>query len=161
MAIVKSSSRFAKKQAPTSGAHAVHPRKASGSKKPCGSAKASPSKSRRKSSSKLAAKYSSLKSRQTAVQNMKSSIWAALQRINDALITHAEMGNLPTAKELFNFAGVYGVPMPEDENAATAAVPSKEPGTEAAEAAPVHPIDLFFKKIGVEASTAEPESEVA
>jgi hypothetical protein len=49
--------------------------------------------------------------------------------------------------------------LPDDENAAAAALPVPAPGTEEAAAQPaqVHPIDLFFDKIGVPPSTAEPE----
>jgi hypothetical protein len=110
---------------------------------------------------KSSASYSSLKARQMTVERLKRSIWASLQKINEAIINNATSGNLAAAKELFNFAGVYSLPTPDDEEAVAAqlAVPASPAATP--EPASVHPIDLFFKKLGVEPSTAEPEPEIA
>lgn len=156
MPFVKSSKRLGKKQ--------THPT----AKKPAakkaakpGSATGGPSKSNKKHARSSAA-FSSLKAKQMTVDRMKRTIWASLLKINEAIINAATSGNLASAKELFHFAGVYSLPNPDEENAAVAPVPaavSEAPAV--AEPAPVHPIDLFFKKIGVEPSCAEPEPEAA
>jgi hypothetical protein len=160
MALVKSSRGFGKKQSPASGSRSTATRKLMAGKKAKSGAKQAV-KSHAKSG-RSSAKFSSLKSRQMTVESLKRSIWASLHRITDALIVAASTGNLATAKELFHFAGVYSLPTPE-ENAATAPAPAatEEAATPRAEAGMVHPIDLFFKKIGVEPSTREPEAEVA
>jgi hypothetical protein len=115
---------------------------------------------------KAAAKCSSLKAKQLIVDKVKRLIWSSLQPITEAIIIHAETGNLAAAKELFDFAGVYALPMPDDENVAAGAAPVPVPAaitqTPAAKPALVHPIDLFFDKVGVPPSTAtKPETEVA
>lgn len=165
MALVKSSGRFGKKQAPVSGSHSAASRKSMAAKKAKSGSKSALARSHGKSG-RSSAKFSSLKSRQMTVEGVKRSIWASLHRITEALINAASTGNLATAKELFHFAGVYSLPISDDENAAAAAapVPSPAPETPAApsgEQGIVHPIDLFFKKIGVEPSNGPPQSEVA
>ena len=165
MALVKSSIRFGKKQASASGSRSAAFRKSITAKKAKSGSKSAAKKSHAKSS-RSSAKFSSLKSRQMTVESLKRSIWASLHRITEALINAASTGNLATAKELFHFAGVYSLPLPEDENAAAAAVPVPVPTPEtaaaaSAEAGVVHPIDAFFKRIGLEPSTGEPEPEVA
>lgn len=162
MALVKSSRSFGKKQASAPGPRSAASRKSIAAKKAKSGTKSPTAKSHTKGG-RSAAKYSSLKSRQMTVESARRSIWASLHRITEALITAASTGNLATAKELFHFAGVYGLPAPEDENAASAPAPAatEEPAAPSAEPGIVHPIDLFFKKIGVEPSTREPESEVA
>lgn len=161
MALVKSSRGFGKKQAQASGSRSAASRKSMAAKKAKRGVKAS-AKSQAKSS-RSSAKFSSLKSRQMTVESARRAVWASLHRITEALITAASTGNLATAKELFNFAGVYALPVPEDENAATAQAPAPAAEMDAPGAQPgiVHPIDLFFKKIGVEPSTGQPEAEVA
>jgi hypothetical protein len=159
MALVKNSRGFGKKQAPISAARSAASRKSPVAKK----AKNGTKPSARSRSSRSAAKFSSLKSKQMTVESLKRLIWASLHRITDALIVAASTGNLATAKELFHFAGVYSLPMPEDENAvaAPAPAPTAEQAAPGAEPGIVHPIDLFFKKIGIEPSIGQPESEVA
>jgi hypothetical protein len=156
MPFVKSCNRFGKKQtAPTV--------KKTGAKKTAKkvSAAGESSKSKKKRGRSTQA-FSSLKAKQLTVERMKRAIWAALLKINEAIINAASNGNLASAKELFHFAGVYSLPNPDEENAAVAAMPMYGGETATvAEPAQVHPIDLFFKKIGVEPSCAEPESEVA
>jgi|HubBroStandDraft_6_1064221.scaffolds.fasta_scaffold1302561_2 hypothetical protein len=159
MALAKSSSRFGKKPAavaaPQKGA-AKKPQTANKGKsaKPAGS-----KSSKSKKSSKSSAKYASLKAKQITVDRLKRTVWASAQKITEAIISAASSGNLAAAKELFALAGLYDIPLPDDENAAAAALPVPAPGTEEAAAQPaqVHPIDLFFDKIGVPPSTAEPE----
>ena len=160
MSVVKTSSRFGKKQAPTS-APRGSARKTAGKKAKAG-AKTGGTKLP-KNNSKGSAKYSSLKSKQMVVENAKRSIWGSIQAITDALINNAERGNLSTAKELFDFAGVYSLTEPEDENAAAASQPVTSPAVEVVTAEPVkvHPIDLFLNKLGVQPSTALPDSDVA
>jgi len=154
MSVTKSSNRLGKK--------AAAPRTASGKKlaKKGSKAAAGPSKGNKKSR-KSSPGHTSLKAKQMTVERLKRSIWASLQEINEAIINNATRGNLAAAKELFDFAGVYSLPSPEEEEAVAAqvALPASQPA--AAGAAQVHPIDMFFKKIGVEPSTAEPEPEIA
>jgi hypothetical protein len=161
MPLVKSHNRLARKQATTLSHRGSVERKVAAGKKTSSSAN-SPKSGARKS--RPSAKFSSLKSRQTALENAKRSVWASLHSITEALIRAANMGNLATAKELFNFAGVYSLPAPEDECAvATVATlaPASDITVPKTEPAMVHPIDLFFKRIGVEPSTAEAEPEAA
>ncbi len=99
---VKTLSRFRKKQAPTNIPRGSARKPAAGNTKP--RTKSVGNKSQ-KNSSKSSAKYSSLKSKQMAVESAKRSIWASMQDITNALINHATTGNLSTAKELFDFAG--------------------------------------------------------
>ena len=155
MPLVKNSKRSGKKQASP-------PAKKSAAKK---TAKAGPAGGRSKSNKKHAkssAAFSSLKAKQMTVERMKRTIWASLLKINEAIINAASNGNLASAKELFHFAGVYSLPNPDEENANVAALPARAgESVTVAEPAPVHPIDLFFKKIGVEPSCEEPEPEAA
>ncbi len=161
MALVKRSNRFGKKQPPTFRDRGGSVKKtASGNKTKSGVKSPAKPGSRR---NRPSAKFSSLKSRQLTVESAKRSVWASLHKIMESLIQVASSGNLATAKELFNFAGVYQLPAPEDECAVAAAAPAPAAQTiaTAAEPAMVHPIDLFFRKIGVEPSTGEPEPEAA
>lgn len=162
MPLVKNSGRFVKKPALSgAAARSAALKKSNAPKKPKPGSKSSGEKPRKPSRS--AAKFSSVKSRQAALEKVKCSIWAALQTITEELIKNANTGNLSTAKELFNLAGVYSLPTPDDEEAAAVALAGPVAVAEptAADAVTVHPIDLFFKKIGVEPSTGEPEPEVA
>lgn len=160
MSVVKTSSRFGKKQALTSATRGSA-KKAVSNKAKAG-AKTGGTKPQ-KNNSKSSAKYSSLKSKQMVVENAKRSIWGSIQAITNALINNAERGNLSTAKELFDFAGVYSLIEPEEENAAAASQPVSTPASDAVPVEPVkiHPIDMFLNKIGVQPSTALPESDVA
>ena len=155
MPFVKSSKRFVRKQAQPSAKKTVAKKTA---KKPVTAVDSKSNRKRTKSS----APFSSLKSKQLTVEKMKRAIWESLLKINGAIINAASNGNLASAKELFQFAGVYALPDPDEENAAALALPARTVAPEApSEPAPVHPIDLFFKKIGVEPSCLEPEPEVA
>jgi hypothetical protein len=159
MAVVKNSTRIGKKQVSTTAARESFKKPAGNKAK--GSLKLNRSKSQ-KAAGKPSAKFSSLKSKQMAVENAKRTIWASMQKITNALINNASNGNLSTAKELFDFAGVYSLAEPEDENAAVVAQPAPAAGQQTvAEPAKVHPIDLFLDKLGIPPSTAQPESEAA
>jgi hypothetical protein len=65
------------------------------------------------------AAFSTLKSRQQAVERAKLQIWRHLQEINGAIIKLAESGSYLAAKTLFDFAGLYTLPL-EEETAASA-----------------------------------------
>jgi len=67
---------------------------------------------------KSAAAFCSLKSRQLVVERLKRAIWARAMQINNAIVSLAVAGNLNAARALFDFAGVYSLPM-DDEAAAT------------------------------------------
>lgn len=160
MALIRSSRGSGKKQLPAAGSHSAASKKSLAAKKAGGT---KPSAKSRAKSSRSSAKYSSLKSRQMTVESARRAVWASLHRITESLITAACTGNLATAKELFHFAGVYSLPVPEDENAVAAPAPAPiaEAPAPSAEPGIVHPIDLFFKKIGVEPSTMPSEAEAA
>jgi hypothetical protein len=153
MPLVKSSKRPGKKQSPPS------------VKKPAAKNPAKPASGSSKSNqkrTKSSPAYGSLKSRQMTVERMKRAIWASLLKINDAIIAAATSGNLASARELFHLAGVYSLPNPDEENAVAAAPPvAPDAGATSPEPAQVHPIDMFFKRIGIEPSCEEPVPEAA
>ena len=104
---------------------------------------------------------SSLKSRQRIVERVKHAIWAKVLEINDAIINLALCGNYNAAKALFDFAGVYTLPMPEDE---AAAAPQSQSAllSAAAENPETHnPMEAFFRSIGVEPPIDEPAQGLA
>jgi hypothetical protein len=109
---------------------------------------------------KKARKFSSLKSRQRIVERVKRAIWASVLDINDAIINLALCGNYNAAKALFDFAGVYTLPGPEESVAAREAVSERKAEAE-------DPIDAFFKSIGVSKSVGvdpaggDPQPEAA
>ena len=105
--------------------------------------------------------YSSLRSRQILLEKLRRQIWAAAADVNQALIAEAKKGNLPIAKALFDFAGVYSLPEPSEE-AAAAPLPVREvPEPEEAQAQgpvigeDVDPVDAFFCSIGMAPSAEE------
>lgn len=102
--------------------------------------------------------FTSLKSRQRIVERVKRAIWAKVLEINDAIINLALCGNYSAAKALFDFAGVYSLPMP-DGDAAAFLQPDSAPATSlAANTAPHDPVQAFFRSIGVEPPIDEPAS---
>ncbi len=109
---------------------------------------------------KNAAAYSSLKSRQMLVDRVKRDIWASVLQINEAIINLALAGNFNAAKALFDFAGVYSLPDPDDENGNDEAAPAAR-AEQASSTAASDPIDAFFRSIGVRPSCAEPEPGTA
>jgi len=155
MPFTKSSSLIGKKQAPMPGPSSAVYKKIVSEKKAVaahGAAGKSSSKAGRKRPRSTAA-FSSLKTRQMLVERIKREIWASVLKINDAVIKLALAGNFNAAKALFDFAGVYSLPEPEDENA-NAAVLAGSPQPESAEAS--DPVDAFFRSIGMPASCSEP-----
>jgi hypothetical protein len=105
---------------------------------------------------KSGAAYSSVKARQALVERVKRQIWAAVTEINEAIIALAKAGNFNAAKALFDFAGVYSLPVPGDEATKTAAdvAPSAEGQPQE------DPVDTFFRSIGI-ARDSEPEPATA
>jgi hypothetical protein len=104
--------------------------------------------------------FSSLKSRQRIVERVKRAIWASVLKINEAIISLALAGNYNAAKTLFDFAGVYTLPVPEDGNPSAASASASSPAA-AADAAPANPIESFFRSIGVAPPCDEPEPDIA
>ena len=105
---------------------------------------------------KVSRAFSSLKARQRIVEQVKCAIWARVREINDAIINLALAGNYQAAKALFDFAGVYSLPIGDDEPTASAAAPAS-----AAATAPPNPIDSFFRSIGVAPPCDEPDPDMA
>jgi len=103
-----------------------------------------------KSSKKSAGSFASLKSRQRIVERVKRAIWASVLEINDAIINLALCGNYNAARALFDFAGVYSLPAPENDGPAAASVAAATVPPASAEVAAHDPIDAFFRSIGVE-----------
>jgi len=103
-------------------------------------------------SSKPSKSFTSLRSRQRIVEEVKRAIWAKVREINDSIINLALAGNYLAAKALFDFAGVYSLPSPEQEPPAPA-LAAADPATTAAPADDtelINPINAFFRSIGVE-----------
>jgi len=107
---------------------------------------------------KVSKAFSSLRSRQRIVEQVKRAIWARVREINDSIINLALAGNYLAAKALFDFAGVYSLPAPDDQPstpapAVAATAPVEDPDFN-------NPINAFFRSIGVEPPTSGP-SELA
>jgi hypothetical protein len=105
--------------------------------------------------------FSSLKSRQRIVERVKRAIWAKVLEINDAIINLALCGNYSAAKALFDFAGVYALPTPDDEAAPAAQSQPTLLAPAAESPAAPNPIDAFFRSIGVEPPIDEPAPGLA
>jgi hypothetical protein len=154
MALLKSFPPGGKKQAPMPGPNGAAYKKIVAAKK---NAKATGNGGNKPAADSGAA-YSSLKSRQMLVERVKRQIWASVLKINDAIISLALAGNFNAAKALFDFAGVYSLPEPQNENPHVAPV-----GVAVAPAAmgdAPDPVETFFRSIGVEPPDAQPESSV-
>ncbi len=158
MAFLKSFPGGGKKQAPVPGPNSAAFKKIVAAKKAAAKAGAGGKHASGKSAKKRAratSAFSSLKSRQMLVERIKREIWASVLKINDAIISLALAGNYPAAKALFDFAGVYSLPSIDDENANAAPVAvADEP---AGGAVAQDPVDAFFRSIGVQPVSAEPE----
>ncbi len=154
MAFLKSISG-GKKQAPVPGPKSAAFKKILAAKK-----STSVSSNGGKKKPKTGAAFSSLKSRQMLVERIKREIWASVVKINDAIISLAMAGNFQAAKALFDFAGVYSLPEPENENASTAAAPSAFAALSGANDDAPEPIEAFFRSIGVQPPNAQPEPGV-
>ena len=103
-----------------------------------------------KPTKKRTAAFTSVESRQRALERVKCAIWSNLDAINSAIIHLAMSGNYMAAKALFDVAGVYSLPPLEDEPKAQP-LPQTAPAAEAVAAnAPPPAIDAFFQSIGIE-----------
>ena len=120
--------------APASKKPAPGPRSAVSNSKRLGGKKIGAAKKNRKApaSSNAAKKarrhtaaFSTLKSRQQAVERAKLQIWRHLQEINGAIIKLAESGSYLAAKTLFDFAGLYTLPVEEETPASALPQPVK------------------------------------
>jgi len=165
MPFIKRSFPPGKKQTPMPGPNSAAYKKllaatkGAATKPASGHAPANPTSAKAgKKSHKLSASFSSLKSRQRIVERVKRAIWASVTEINDAIIKLALCGNYTAARALFDFAGVYSLPAPDEANALAAPAPAS---TVDADAAPLNPVDAFFKSIGVEPPCDEPEPDMA
>lgn len=158
MALLKSFPAGGKKQAPMPGPNGAAYKKIVAAKKNGAAARSESHKSARKKGADSGAAFSSLKSRQLLVERVKRQIWASVLKINDAIISLALAGNFNAAKALFDFAGVYSLPEPENEktNVAPVAVTT---APIAMEDAP-DPVETFFRSIGVQPPDAQPEPGV-
>jgi len=108
------------------------------------------------------AAFSTLKSRQQAVERAKLQIWRHLEEINGAVIKLAESGSYLAARTLFEFAGVYTLP-PLEEEAAPNPLPAALAAAEAAPSPPpVNRVEAFLKTLGLDPlSDDEPEPDMA
>jgi len=165
MPFIKRSSSPGKKQTPMPGPNSPAYKKLLAAAKGAattaasGHAPANPASSKPgKKPHKLSASFSSLKSRQRIVERVRRAIWAAVADINDAIINLALCGNYNAARALFDFAGVYSLPAPDQAIAMPAPALAS---TADADAAPLNPVDAFFKSIGVEPPCDEPEPDMA
>lgn len=157
MPFVKSS----KKQAPMPGPNSAAYKKLLAAQKPGNSSSAhlaAKAAKADKKSNRLSTAFSSLKSRQRIVERVKRAIWAKVLDINDAIINLALCGNYSAAKALFDFAGVYSLPMPDGEAAAFLQPDSASVASPAMDTAPQDPVQAFFRSIGVEPPIDEPAS---
>jgi hypothetical protein len=101
-----------------------------------------------------------LKSRQQAVERAKVQIWRHLQEINSAIIKLAESGSYLAAKTLFDFAGLYTLPL--EEETAPNALPAAPDAGGAPSPPPVNRVEAFLKTMGLDPlSDDEPEPDVA
>ena len=117
-----------------------------------------------KNKKKPAPAFSTLKSKQLLLERVKREIWAAVLTINRAIIQLASAGNLHAAKALFDFAGVYAVPAPDDDNyvkAGAAPVLVGKPAETSETPSQPDPVESFFRSIGVEPPNALPEPSMA
>ena len=152
--------------APCSKKPAAGPRSAvSESKRPAAkkNGKAATSPKTAKKARRHAAAFTTLKSRQQAVERAQLQIWRHLEEINGAIIKLAESGSYLAAKTLFDFAGLYTLPPLEEESAVPGApraaqvAPSQSP-----EPPPVNRVEQFLKTLGLDPlSDEEPEPDMA
>jgi hypothetical protein len=155
MPFVKNSAA-SKKQACMPGPNSAAYKKLLAAGKAAAAKSASSAKSAKKS--KFTASFSSIKSRQAVVERVKRAIWAKVLEINEAIINLALCGNYNAARALFDFAGVYSLPAPDD-NAGSA--PASAGEIVEVKAAQINPVDAFFKSIGVNPPCDEPEPGIA
>jgi hypothetical protein len=130
-------------------------------------AKAPASTNPPKKAKRHTAAFSTLKSKQQAVERAKLQIWRHLQEINGAVIRLAESGSYLAARTLFEFAGVYTLPL--EEETAPSGLPAAPPATGSAPSQPpeqtpppVNRVEAFLKTLGLDPlSDEEPEPDMA
>jgi hypothetical protein len=104
------------------------------------------------------AAFSTLKSRQQAVDRAKLQVWRHLEEINGAVIKLAESGSYLAARTLFEFAGVYSLPPVEEESALNGVAAA----VGVAEAPSPNRVEAFMRTLGLDPlSEDEPEPDVA
>lgn len=159
MPFIKSAVPAGKKQAPMPGPQSAAYKKIVAARKNAAAKSANAKRANKRPKTSL---FSTLKSRQLMVERVKREIWASVHEINQAIINLALCGNYSAAKALFDFAGVYSLPSPE-EGAASASFPASsfESTTPAISTAAPNPVDEFFKSIGIEPAGDEPEPGMA
>lgn len=105
--------------------------------------------------------FSTLRSRQQAVERAKLQIWRHLPKINGAVIKLAESGSYLAARTLFEFAGVYVLPPLEEPIGPTVpATPGEAASSESTQ--PVNRVEAFLQSLGLDPlSDEEPEPDMA
>lgn len=156
--INKSATPTGQKQAPMPGPKSAAYKKIVAARKGAATGKSVTSKGAKKQPKTPL--FSTLKSRQMLVDRIKREIWGSVQPINQAIINLALAGNYSAAKALFDFAGVYNLPSPE-EAAPAATLPGPSPELPASAGSAPNPVDAFFKSIGIEPVGDEPEPDMA
>jgi hypothetical protein len=158
MPFIKSITPAGKKQALMPGPKSAAYKKIVAARKRAVAGKLAPSTSAKKRPK--TSHFSTLKSRQMTVECIKREIWASVQQINQAIINLALAGNYNAARALFDFAGVYNLPAPEE---AAPAIAFCAASAESASAQPIapNPVDAFFRSIGIEPVGDEPEPDIA
>ena len=170
MSLKNSATSSGKKLAPAprsavSKSKRLAPKKSGTAKK---NAKAPASTNPPKKAKRHTAAFSTLKSKQQAVERAKLQIWRHLQEINGAVIRLAESGSYLAARTLFDFAGVYTLPTLEEETAPSG-LPAAPPATGSAPSQlpeqtppPVNRVEAFLKTLGLDPlSDEEPEPDMA
>ena len=106
--------------------------------------------------------FSTLSSRQQAVERAKLQVWRHLEEINGAVIKLAESGSYLAARTLFDFAGVYTLPPLEQETVASAVAAAPSAAAPSPGAPPSNRVEAFMKTLGLEElADDEPEPDVA
>ena len=106
--------------------------------------------------------FSTLSSRQQAVERAKLQVWRHLEEINGAVIKLAESGSYLAARTLFDFAGVYTLPPLEQEAVASAVAAAPSAAAASPQAPPSNRVEAFMKTLGLEElADDEPEPDVA
>jgi len=155
MAFLKKVSPGGKKQAPMPGPKSAAYKKIVAAKK---STKSAGHKGGKK---KPGTAFSSIKAKQMVVDRIKRTIWASFVDINEAIIKLAKLGNCTAAKTLFDFAGVYSLPTPDDDNVNASATPQPIASVAApGDGKEVDPLEGLFRSIGLQSGNADLEPEM-
>ena len=130
-----------------------------------GKKKAAVEKKPRSKGKKPALAFSTVESRQKALERVKRAIWCRMSDINEGIIRLAISGNYLAAKALFDMAGVYSLPpLDEQEPSGVAAAPQMDSCARAElppKIPPVNAVETFFKSLGIEPPGEDPEPDMA